>query len=187
MKKLFLDPFKLFDNLADRVFATIGAIIFIQFPQFYLQYLQRLGGHLDEAFRVVDKYTKAAASNNLTLNEYIKIHLTSNNNVFISTGKLINDFVERLQHLESSMKALKGSLPWNRWWFFLKEMDFNIVKQTLANYTLGIPITIEAFIYALIGLFIFYSLYQGVKRLILLLANKIIPSKTMPQKPTLSS
>jgi hypothetical protein len=187
MKKMFLQPFKFLDSLVDRVFAVIGAMIFVQFPQFYSQYIQRLGGHLDEAGRAVHEYTKTAASNNLTLTEYIKIHLTSHNNVFVSTGKLINDFIERLQHLESSIAALNGAWPWNRWWLFLKELDLNIANQTLANYTLGIPTTIEALIYALIGLILFFSLYQGVKCLILLIACKIVPSKTIPRKPTLSS
>ncbi len=187
MKKMFLYPFKFLDRLADRIFAAVGAFVFVQFPQFISQYIQRLGGHLDEIRRVIDGYTKIAAANNLTLEEYIKFHLESNNIIFISTGKLINDFLERLNHLNSSMTALKSASPWNRWWVFLKEMDLNIAKQTLANYTIGIPTTIEALIYALIGLILFFSIYQGVKSLLLLIARKISSMKSVTQKPTLSA
>lgn len=183
--KLVLHPVKLLESLVDRVFATIGAMIFVQFPQFFAQYVQRLGGHLDEARRVVDEYTKAAAANHLTLNEYIKIHLTSNHNVFITTGKLLQELVERVHHLESSMAALKGASPWNRWWVFLRETDLGIARHTLADYTLGIPTTIEAIIYAVIGLILFTSLYQGVKSLIRFVSTKITSLKTRSQKPTL--
>lgn len=187
MKKLFLFPFRFLDSLVDRVFATIGALIFVQFPQFFSQYMQRLGGHLDEARRAVDEFVKAAAANHLTLHEYVEIHLTSNNKIFISTGKLMNGFVERLQHLESSMAALKDASPWNRWWVFLKEMDLDIAKRTLENYTWGIPTTVEALIYALIGLLLFFGLYQGIKGTIRFIARKIATPKTIPQKPTVSA
>ncbi|HBE80796.1 MAG TPA: hypothetical protein DDW65_23870 [Firmicutes bacterium] len=85
------------------------------------------------------------------------------------------------------MAALKGASPWNRWWYFLKEIDHTIAKQTLANYTPGIPTTVEALIYALIGLILFAIFYRGVKNLILFITRKIVPSKTVPQKPTLSA
>jgi len=45
-----------FDKLFTAVFATAGSIIFAQFPQFLTQYLQRLGGHIDEAVLASKKY-----------------------------------------------------------------------------------------------------------------------------------
>jgi hypothetical protein len=178
MKRLFLHSLKFLDHIVDRILAALGAILLVQFPQFYAAYLQRLGGHLDEAHRVVGQYIRAASVNHLTLNQYINIHLTSNNQVFISTGKLIQNFVERLQHLQASMEALQGASPWGRWWVLLKEMDLSIIRQTLVNFTPGIPMTMEALVYALIGLIFSFGIYQGVKNLIRFLFYKIHPSKT---------
>lgn len=39
------------DTLIDRLFCVFGAVLFCQLPEFIQQYLQRLGGRLDEARR----------------------------------------------------------------------------------------------------------------------------------------
>lgn len=183
MKKVFLYPLKILDGLLDRVLAVGGAIIMVQFPQFFAQYLQRLGGHLDEARRVVSEYTKAAASNNMTLQNFIDVHLTSGQKIFVSSGKLMQGFVERLAHLEDASKALREATPWNRWLVFLREMDPAIARQTWGQFTPGIPTTVEAFVYAMIGVIIVWSLYQGVKALILLPFRKIVSPKPPISKP----
>jgi hypothetical protein len=156
----------------DRVLALAGALVLVQFPQFFTQYMQRLGGHLDEARRTVDQYVKAAASYNMTLKEYINIHLTSNNKIFVSSGKIINGLVERWEHLQASFRALKSATPLNRWLVFLREMDPEISRQTWSNFTPGIPTTWEAAVYSLVGLLAAWGVYQGIKSLIRLFFRK---------------
>jgi hypothetical protein len=177
MKKLLLYPLRLLDGLVDRLLAVAGALALVQFPQFYAQYLQRLGGHLDEARRTVEQYVKAASSYNLTLKEYINIYLTSNNKIFVSSGKIINDLVERWEHLQASFRALKAATPLNRWLVFLREMDPEISRQTWFNFTPGIPTTTEALVYALIGLLAAWGIYQGVKSLFRLIFRLIFRRK----------
>ena len=46
--------FRFIDTSLDRVFSILGAAAFSQVPEFIQQYLQRLGGHLDEAKRQVE-------------------------------------------------------------------------------------------------------------------------------------
>ena len=162
--------------------AIAGAIAMAQFPQYYAQYIQRLGGHLDEARRAVSQYTKVAASYNLSLREYINIHLTSGNKIFISSGKVIQGLVERLHYLESAFQTLRHSTPLTRWLVFLRVMDVEIVRNTWSNFTPGIPTTMEALVYALIGLLIGWGFYQGVKRLIALPFKKAA-TKALPGKP----
>ena len=60
MEKILLYPFRFLDGLVDRVVSLAGAVGLAQFPQFFAQYLQRLGGHLEEARLVIARYRAAA-------------------------------------------------------------------------------------------------------------------------------
>lgn len=182
MKQLWKYLLKVLDGLMDRIMAVAGAIICAQFPQYYAQYIQRLGGHLDEARRAVSQYAKVAVSYNLSLQEYINVHLTSNNKIFISTGKVIQGLVDRLDHLQTAFTTLQNSTPLTRWVVFLQVMDPEIARKTWTNFTPGVPTTVEALVYALIGLLIGWGVYQGVKALITLPFRKAAP-KALPGKP----
>jgi nucleoside diphosphate kinase len=48
------------ETLLDRVLCVAGAITLSQAPEFFQQYLQRLGGHLDEARRVLASFEAVA-------------------------------------------------------------------------------------------------------------------------------
>jgi hypothetical protein len=182
MKKLYLYPLRFLEGLLERCLIVVGAVIFVQFPQYFAQYMQRLGGHLEEARRVVDQYAKAAEANQISLQEYINIHLNSGNNIFISTGKLIQGFLDRFNYLEHAFKSLQDTTPWNRLLIFIREMDPQIARQTWQNFTPGIPTTLEAVGYALIGILLVWGIYQGLKGLIKLIFRKRTPSKSVPGK-----
>jgi hypothetical protein len=182
MKRFWKYPLKVLDGLMDRIMAVAGAIVCAQFPQYYAQYIQRLGGHLDEARRAVSQYANVAVSFNLSLQEYINVHLTSNNKIFISTGKVIQGLVDRLNHLETAFTALQSSTPLTRWVVFLRVMDPEIAQKTWINFTPGVPTTAEALVYALIGLLIGWGVYQALKALITLPFRKTAP-KALPGKP----
>jgi len=44
MLKTLRHPVRFLDGIVDRVFTVLGAVTLSQFPQFYGQYMQRLGG-----------------------------------------------------------------------------------------------------------------------------------------------
>lgn len=175
MTKFFTYPLRVLDAIIDRVVAAAGALLFAQFPQFYAQYLQRLAGHVDEARRSVELYREAAAGLNLTLEEYIELHLSSGNEVFVSSGKIIAGFVERLQQLENAFHALKNAIPWKKIIVFLQQMNKEIATATWGDFTPGVPTTSEGIAYAIIGLLVALGLYQGLKAIILGLYRLVFP------------
>lgn len=187
MKRYLFYPFFVLESLIDRALAIIGSVTLAQFPQFYSQYLQRLGGHLEEARRIVSEYSRAADSFNLTLHEYIQIHLIADNPVLQSTGTIIENSLTRLADLEKSFQALKAGTIFDRWWIFLKNLDPVIFRQTCSEYTPGLSITIEGLIYALAGLLITWGIYQGIKSLIKKMFYKFARSKSTPNSPGLPS
>ena len=163
MKPLWLSPFRFLDGLVDRIVVISGALIFGQFPQFYGEYLQRLGGHLAEARYQLMQYTQAAESHHLTLQEYIRVHLESGNGVFASTGQVINALVQRVDFLETTYRNFQNAPAVYRVWIFIHRFDSKIASETWFNYNPGIPLNDEGLVYALIGLLFAWGIYYFIK------------------------
>lgn len=169
-------PIIFLDGLLDRAFALAGAILLAQFPQFFSQYLQRLGGHLDELRVTVYAYEKAAAEAGLSLEKYIEEHLASGSEVFISSGEVIAGLVERLLGLEQSYAALMDTAPLSRWLIFMQEADRSIAMETWRSYTPGLPVSVEGFIYAA-GLLLGWGIYFIFKAMFRPLYRLLFPAK----------
>jgi len=158
--------FKFFDGIADRVCAVLGAVGLSQFPQFFGQYRQRLGGHLDEARRIFEQYQKAAADAGLSLEDYVQEHLNATSEVFVSSGRVIESLVNRYYELEQSYLALTDSNIYSRWFVFIKEVDWEIAAGTWNNFVPGVPTTIEGLFYAIAGLLTGWGIYAVLKALV---------------------
>ncbi len=159
-------PLRFVDGILDRVISIIGAVAFSQFPQFFGQYMQRLGGHLAEAKLALVQYIVAAEVLDLTLEEYIREHLESGSEVFTSSGKVIQGLLERVQTLELSYQALQDATIYNRWLVFMREVDWSIATGTWENFVPGVPTTVEGLTYALAGLLLGWGVYTLFKSLV---------------------
>ncbi|MFO8192550.1 MAG: DUF2937 family protein [Bacillota bacterium] len=166
MFKMIRKPLQFIDGIVDRICSVIGAVALSQFPQFFGQYMQRLGGHLDEAKRALEQYIRAAEALDLTLEEYIREHLQSGSEIFVSSGEVIQGLVERVNSLEQSYQALEGATIYNRWFVFLREVDWSIASGTWENFVPGVPTTVEGITYALAGLLIGWGIYAFFKMII---------------------
>jgi hypothetical protein len=161
--KAIRQPLKFIDGIFDRIISIVGAVAFSQFPQFFGQYMQRLGGHLAEAKWALAQYIAAAEALNLTLEEYIREHLESGSKVFTSSGEVIQDMLERVQSLELSYQALQDATIYNRWLVFMREVDWSIATGTWENFVPGVPTTVEGLTYALAGLLLGWGAYTLFK------------------------
>lgn len=177
MLKTLSRPLKFFDGLLDRLCAVLGAIAFSQFPQFYGQYMQRLGGHIDELRITLDAYIRVAASFNMTLEEYIREHLESGSDLFVSSGEVIQGLHLRLIKLEEAYAALQESNIYSRWFVFLKEVDWSIAAATWQDFMPGVPTTLEGLLYAGAGLLAGWGIYALTKAFSLLLLKTFRPGK----------
>ncbi len=152
-----------FSGIADRLLSILGAIIMAQFPQFFSQYLQRLGGHLNEARRTVNSYEQAAEALGIGFDEYIAAHLKAEERLFQASGEVLVSLVERLEALETSFSNLQQAGPFTRWVVFFQEVDWDIARQSLFYYTPGIPTSLEGIIYALTGLLLGWGFFSLLK------------------------
>ena len=172
MNRIIRAPLLFIETLTDRIVCAAGALLFAQLPVFIAQYQQRLGGHVDELRRLVEKYKAYAAGNNRSLEEYINIHLQSSVMEFVSTGQLMTDNVARFNELSSALDEITRSGGLVKLFMFFKNIDMEIYRGTMKNFVPGITFSSDAILYGIIGLIIFMALYYLIKRMILSLLNR---------------
>lgn len=163
----------IFESFLDRAVSTAGALIFFQTPSFLVQYQQRLGGHVDELARLINKYKSAAADNGRTVEEYIGLHLQSNVKEFVSTGKIMTENVERYADLSAALKSLSQSKGFVKFFTFIKIFDLDIFKAALKNFVPGISFSIDTLIYGAAGIVFFMAVYYVIKKSLLFTVKKI--------------
>ncbi|PKL74450.1 MAG: DUF2937 domain-containing protein, partial [Candidatus Melainabacteria bacterium HGW-Melainabacteria-1] len=154
-------------------FAVSGALLFIQVPVFITHYVQRLGGHVHELTRVVNQYRTSASDNGKTLEEYVRRFLNSNESDFVSAGKDMQFNIDRLSDITAALDRLTNSGPAAKLFYFIRDIDIDIARGALINYTPGINISIEGAIYALCGLLAGTLLYLGIKKLSVSVVRRI--------------
>lgn len=148
------------DGFADRVLAVAGAVLFSQAPEFFQQYLQRLGGHLDEARRILAQFEQAAGQAGLTLADYIRRTAANADTAVARLADTMAAAAERVQSLQAAHDALRDAPAWSRPFVFLRHADWEIVRAAGAVFKPAVPVTLEGGLYALAGMLLFVGLYH---------------------------
>ncbi|AOS45061.1 hypothetical protein Verru16b_02130 [Lacunisphaera limnophila] len=157
----------IFDSLTDRILCVAGAVLFAQGPEFMQQYLQRLGGHLDEARRQLAVFQKTAGQAGLSLDQFIRQTGTNADPAVARLGGVMTDAADRVTSLQAAHDALLHSALWERPIIFLRHLDVGIARATGSVYQPAVPTTVEGLIYALVGMLCFLALYHfGLKNLL---------------------
>jgi hypothetical protein len=144
------------EGLFDRVLCVVGAVAFSQIPTFMQQYLQRLGGHLDEAKRQLAQFENVARQSGMSLERFIA--QTSAN---ADTAGVMSANVERLADLQDAHYAILHASIFSRPFVFIRHADPEIARATWSIFQPAVPTNIEGLIYALIGMVFFIILYHG--------------------------
>jgi ABC-type transporter Mla subunit MlaD len=152
------------DGLADRVLAVAGAFLFSQAPEFFQQYLQRLGGRLDEARRILAQFEHTADQAGLTLDRFITQTSANADTAVARLAQVMSDALARVQHLEAAYTSLRDASAWTRPFAFLRHLDGSIARATWSDYRPAVPTTLEGLVYAAAGMLLFVSLYHLLVR-----------------------
>lgn len=169
---------RIFDNLIDRILCVLGAVLFSQGPEFMQQYLQRLGGHLDEARRQLAVFQQTAVQAGLSLDQFILQTGANPDPAVARLGDVMSGAVERVSALQSAHDALLHSALWERPFVFLRHLDIAIARATGAVYQPAVPTTAEGLVYALAGMLVILAIYHfGFKGMITLLGRPLRATK----------
>ena len=160
------------DTLADRVLCVIGAVLFSQAPEFMQQYLQRLGGHLDEARRQLQQFRHTAGQTGLTLDRLISQTAANADPAVARLSGVMTDAVARADSLQAAHDALAHASLWARPFVFVRHLDSGIALATWEVFKPAVPTTTEGLLYSLAGMLVLLVVYHlGIKRPVARLAR----------------
>jgi hypothetical protein len=124
------------------VFAAGGA----QGPALVQAYLQRLGGHIDEARRTVSELRDGATARVVTDDG--------------SRERLVDAFTIRLNDLEASRAALTDAHPLWRPVTMGLQADREIARATMDAFTPAMPLDFASLVYAGLGLALGWAVWE---------------------------
>ena len=127
-----------------------GAVGLSQFPEFSQQYLQRLGGTVDELSRVVEQFDQDAADLDLTRDQALS-QLAQGGDFGAARADSMADNIQRLDRLQGDLASLQGAGPFTRASLVTHMSDTDIARKTLDAYKPAVPATFEGGSFAAIG------------------------------------
>lgn len=131
----------------------VGALVFgigmSQFPEFTLQYQQRLDATVDDLRIITQEFDRAAADQNMGREAALSAFTSS---VFLGVPvyELEETFL-RFDRLVEDQRILEDADAVGRFTSFLHMTDNQLVQSTWAEYEPAVPKTPDGFIFALIG------------------------------------
>ncbi len=131
--------------------AALGALGFTQFPSFYQQYLQRLGGRLDQTRIEVGRLSADAESLGSDVESYLAGLAASGTEEARLSALREADRLDSLVALESAYRALVSAGPLERPLAFAEHFDMVLAQDALAIFEPGVPATAEALVYGAVG------------------------------------
>lgn len=153
------------ESLLDRILCVAGAVAFSQAPEFMQQYLQRLGGHLDEARRQLNQFKSAAVQSGLSLDQLIAQTNANANPAVAKLGGVMTGAITRVDELAAAQAAIAQAPPWSRPFVFLHHLDTEIARGTWDAFKPAVPTTLEGLAYAAIGMIVLLAIYHfGIRQ-----------------------
>jgi hypothetical protein len=153
-------------RLADGIAAVVGAAALSQFPEFFQQYLQRLGGRLDQAIVQRDRIVAAANQHSLAIQEYLRRLVDNPDAVVRSEGANAAAALADAARLTAAHDALVAAGPWERPLAFARGFDPDLARATWERFIPAVPLSPESLLYAGMGLVLGLMLLALGERLV---------------------
>lgn len=154
----------------------IGAAGASQFPEFSQQYMQRLGGAVDELSRVVQGFDADAAALGLSRDAALA-DLAAAGGMAERRAATMGRTLRRHDRLSADLEALRGAGPFTRAYRARHLMDAQIARAAWADFRPALPLTPEGAIFAGAGFLVGLGLLSGLVAAIHGLARAIRPAR----------
>ena len=170
-----------------------GGAVFLaaasQFPEYSQQYVQRLGGAVDELRLVVADFDKSAAGVGLSRDAALA-SMTGNDFQRARRADMTRSFA-RLDRLEGDLVALKGATALQRVTMAGRFRDAMIAERAWQDFKPAVPLTFDGLVFAgggfLAGFGLMFGIGAGLRRIFRRRKQNVVrqePPVTRPeQKP----
>lgn len=137
-----------FDNLGSAISGAGGGMGLSQAPAFTQAYMQRLGGHLDEARRTLELVEQGVLVPELSATDREQAAL---------------GFAERVAELEATFQAIQSASPVVRPVVMLRHADSEIARRAWEAFTPAVPVDPTSLIWTAIGVVAALLVYELLK------------------------
>lgn len=158
-------------GLIDRLCAAIGAILAAQAPLFMQQYSQQLVGRQAELQLQIDAMRRNAALSGKSLEQLAQKFMASADIDVMRQGEVLSLTMERWHQFSQALMALQESSIWTKPFVFFYHIQVDVFSSTLQRFHMGLPLTIEGGVYALIGVGFGYAFFAFLKKIVAVLRN----------------
>lgn len=145
------------------IFALLCAIAMSQFPAFHQQYLQRVGGALDELNRQVGDMDQRAAAQNMDRFDYIRHFQSNDDGVIQAEGDAMLAMIARRERMTDALERLRNA----SWYTMLVEVAFHlepdIATNTAKDFIPAVPLSLAGGAHAFLGFLIGWLLPPTVR------------------------
>lgn len=124
-----------------------GAASLSQFPEFSQQYMQRLGGAVDELKIITEQYNRDAQGVGLELPEYIHA-LSSEGELSKTQAGNMQVQLDRYQNLSTALERLQGAGPFMRARLAAHMADQGVAARAYEAFRPAVPVTFEGAVFA---------------------------------------
>ncbi|MBL4661637.1 MAG: DUF2937 family protein [Alcanivoracaceae bacterium] len=163
----------IFKHLLDKIFFTLGVIVFLQLPHFIDQYTQRIGGYAESKQQQLNDYQLIADNNfNGNLNLLVSGFMKSGDPAVRQAGNNIKETQFDVKVLSNEISFLEEEELLRKVVFLTTNIRMNIAKGTLGAFQPGIPLNLWSMIYGLIGGILFSLIFNGTAKVPKLLFKK---------------
>lgn len=128
--------------------ALTGAVGLSQFPEYSQQYMQRLGGAVDELARQVTRYEAYAAAVGLPLETYLAALGEEGEMARTQAGNMASD-IARHDRLSAALQTLEGAGPFMRAKLAFDVLpDSEVAARAMETFKPAVPATFEGAVFA---------------------------------------
>jgi hypothetical protein len=152
------------ERLLDRILCVCGAVLFSQLPEFMQQYLQALGGRLDELRAQLGRFREAASQSGMTLDQLVAGAARNPDPSMGRMGAVVRSLAARVDDLAAADAALRHATAWTRPFVFAAHFDAGIARGAWERFRPAVPATAEGILYAAAGVVLILAAYHmGVR------------------------
>lgn len=150
-------------SIVKLVCAILFGCLLSQFPEYSQQYVQRMGGALDELTTVVNDFDKTAAASGYSREEALDA-MTGSEFIMARQADMRRTFL-RFDKLTEDYKRLRNAQSFLRLAYVARMRDAEIAAGTFKDFKPAVPLTIEGAGFTGIGFLFGYILISGLLRL----------------------